>query len=157
MTETRLKRRLVGSLDKRLREARLDEVGDPRGRRGRRWKLQTLLGTAILGLVAGCKGLLEVESLSEDLSPATRQRFGINRRLPDTTLRNLLTALEPQQLVASLHRVARAAHRRKALSPAGLPFGVVSLDGKSTSLDACDDYYAQRQSQGEGHAAHAAR
>jgi hypothetical protein len=72
MTDTRLKRRLTGMLDQRLREARLDEVHDRRDRRGRRWKLGTLLGTTILGLVAGGKGLLEVESLTEDLSVSTR-------------------------------------------------------------------------------------
>ena len=134
MTDTRLKRRMLGMLDKRLREARLNEVEDPRDRRGRRWKLSALLSTTILGLVAGCKGLLEVESLTEDLSLPTRQRFGIDRRVPDTTLHNLLSTLEPRQVVPILHRVARAAHRRRALGPEGLPFGVLSLDGKSTSL-----------------------
>jgi hypothetical protein len=150
MTDTRLKRRIVGALSKRLREARLDEVEDPRDPRGRRWKLGTLLGAALLGLVAGCRSLLQVEALTEDLSPATRQRFGLTRRLPDTTLHNLLWQLQPQQVLPVLHRVVRAAHRRRALSPDELPFGVVSLDGKSTAVPACDDYYAQRQSQHEG-------
>ena len=150
MTDTRLKRRLVGALSKRLREARLDEVDDPRDPRGRRWKLGTLLGAALLGLVAGCRSLLQVEALTEDLSPATRQRFGLARRLPDTTLHNLLWQLQPQQVLPVLHRVVRAAHRRRALVPDELPFGVVSLDGKSTAVPACDDYYAQRQSQHEG-------
>ena len=58
MTDTRLKRRLVGMLSKRLREAQLDEVEDPRDRRGRRWQLGTLLGAVLLGLVAGCRSLL---------------------------------------------------------------------------------------------------
>jgi hypothetical protein len=44
----------------------------------------------------------------------------------------------------------RAAHRRKALVPEGLPFGVVAIDGKGTSLPSCDDHYAQRQSHGDG-------
>jgi predicted transposase YbfD/YdcC len=46
--------------------------------------------------------------------------------------------------------VVRAAHRRKALAPVGLPFGVVAMDGKGTSLPSCDDEYAQRQSQRDG-------
>jgi len=150
MTDTRLKRRIVGALSKRLREARLDEVNDPRDPRGRRWKLGTLLGAALLGLVAGCRSLLQVEALTEDLSPPTRQRFGLARRLPDTTLHNLLWQLQPQQVLPVLHRVVRAAHRRRALVPDELPFGVVSLDGKSTAVPACDDYYAQRQSQHQG-------
>lgn len=150
MTDTRLKRRIVGALSQRLREARLDEVEDPRDPRGRRWKLGTLLGAALLGLVAGCRSLLQVEALTEDLSLATRQRFGLARRLPDTTLHNLLWQLQPQQVLPVLHRVVRAAHRRRALCPDELPFGVVSLDGKSTAVPACDDYYAQRQSQHQG-------
>jgi hypothetical protein len=46
--------------------------------------------------------------------------------------------------------MVRAAHRRHALEPDGLPFGVVAMDGKATALPSCDDYYAQRQSQNEG-------
>lgn len=48
-------------------------------------------------------------------------------------------------------RVVRAAHRRKALSTAqGLPFGMVSLDGKGTAVPSSDDFYAQRQSNEAG-------
>jgi hypothetical protein len=151
MTDTRLKRRIVGVLSKRLREAGLDDVEDPRDQRGRRWKLGTLLGAAVLGLVAGCKSLLEVEALTEDLSPAARQRFGLERRVPDTTLHNLLWQLQPPQVLPVMHRVVRAAHRRHALDSDELPFGVVSLDGKNTAVPTCDDYYAQRQTHEQGH------
>ena len=43
----------------------------------------------------------------------------------------------------------RKAHGRKALEPDELPFGVVSLDGKGFSVPSSDDWYAQRQTQGE--------
>ena len=42
-TTGRMKRRLIGMLQKRIGEARLDEVPDSRDRRGRRWELGTLL------------------------------------------------------------------------------------------------------------------
>ena len=151
MTDTRMKRRVVGALGKGLRQAALNEVEDPRDRRGRRWKLGTLLGATVLGLVAGCKSRLEVEQLTEDLSPTIRQRFGLERRVPDTTLHNLLWQLEPKSVLPVMHRVVRAAHRRHALDPDELPFGVVSLDGKSTAVPASDDYYAQRQTREPGH------
>lgn len=46
--------------------------------------------------------------------------------------------------------MVRAAYRRKALDPDLLPFGVLSLDGKATSISSCDDWYAQRQTVEEG-------
>jgi hypothetical protein len=45
--------------------------------------------------------------------------------------------------------LVRKAHRRKALEPDELPFGVVSLDGKGFSIPSSDDWYAQRQTQGQ--------
>ena len=44
--------------------------------------------------------------------------------------------------------IIRAAHRRKALSPNALPFGVASLDGKHFSIPSSDDWYAQRHTRG---------
>jgi hypothetical protein len=58
--------------------------------------------------------------------------------------------VDPQQLVPRLRALTRAAHRRKALAPDGLPFGVASFDGKGTALPTADDHYAQRQTSGGG-------
>ncbi len=79
-----------------------------------------------------------------------RRRLGIVRRVPDTTLRDALCSIEPEQLARCLHTTVRDAERRKAIHPDALPFGVVSLDGKGTSISACDDWHAQRQSAGQG-------
>lgn len=146
----RIKRRVMGMLYKRLEEARLDEVDDPRDRRGRRWKLETLLRSALLGLLAGMTGLRAVETLTDDMTEAARAELGVNRRVPDTTLRETLCRLEPAALRPCLHAVAKRAHRRKALSHDGLPFGVVSFDGKGTAVPSSDDWYAQRQTSEEG-------
>jgi hypothetical protein len=146
----RLSRRMIGVLVARLPEAGLDRVKDPRRVRGRRWKLDVLLRLVVVALVAGCKSLMQAEALSNEMSVVLRQRLGIARRIADTTLRDVLCALDPEELRGPLHSLVRVAHRRKALEPDGLPFGVVALDGKSTALPSCDDHYAQRQSQGEG-------
>jgi hypothetical protein len=133
-------------LKKRLAEARLDEVPDPRDRRGRRWPLGTLLRSAVVGLVSGAQGLGDVERTTAELTPAVRRQLGIRRRVPDTTLRDALCKLRPYELRPNLHQVVCAAHRRKALSVAqGLPFGMVSLDGKGTAVPSADDFYAQLQ------------
>lgn len=150
MTDFRMTRRIAGMLGKSLMQAQLHQVPDPRDRRGRRWKLATLLNTAIVGMAAGCNSLSQVERLTRDMSSALRRWLGIGRRVPDTTLRDALCALSPETLVPSLHAIVLAAFRRKALRPHALPFGVLSLDGKGTSLPSCDDWYAQRQSSGDG-------
>jgi predicted transposase YbfD/YdcC len=69
------------------------------------------------------------------MSAAARRLLGLPRRLPDTTVRDVLVKLSPDSLRQALYRLIRAAHRRKALKPVGLPFGVVSLDGKFTVID----------------------
>jgi hypothetical protein len=148
--EARLTRRVLGVLVARLPETQLDKINDPRGVRGRRWPLAVLLRAVLLALVAGCKSLAQAEALTAEMSGAARKRLGLARRVADTTMRDLLCMLEPEELRRPLHALVRAAHRRKALEPDVLPFGVVAMDGKGTSLPSCDDHYAQRQSQGDG-------
>lgn len=107
----------------------------------------------MVGIVAGCKSLKEVEALTNEMSPAMRRLLGIPRRIPDTTLRTVLLATEPEQLRQSLYAQVRAAHRRKALCAVGLPFGQVAIDGKATAIGAWDERYSQRQSHSSGNGA----
>jgi hypothetical protein len=88
--------------------------------------------------------------MTAEMGSAMRRRFGISRRIPDTTMRDVLCKMAPLQLRGAIHAQVRAAHRRKALQPDRLPFGVLVMDGKSTAITGCDDLYAQRQSQDDG-------
>lgn len=143
--DARLTRRLAGLLGTRLADARLDQVRDDRDPRGKRWQLGTLLTAAVVGLAAGARSTAAVERITDRLPRCMRRWLDLRRRVPDTTLREALCSVEPEQLVNRLHAVVRAADRRKALRPDLLPFGVLSLDGKGTSIPSCDDWYAQRQ------------
>lgn len=145
----RMNRRFFGMISKRLDEAGLDDVADERDDRGKRWQLGALLRAALGGMLAGAKSLAEVETLSERLSRPMRRLLGVRRRLPDTTLRSALCTVEPDRLRKPLHALVKKAQRRKALESGELPFGVVSLDGKGFSIPSCDDWLAQRQTQGE--------
>jgi hypothetical protein len=145
MPDGRLTRRIAGALGARLPELQLQEVPDPRHARGRKWSLATMLRATTTGLMAGCQSLAEVEHLTDEMSLPMRRQLGIARRLPDTTLRDLVVAVDPQELRRPLWQQAKAAHRRKALAPWGLPFGVVAMDGKGTAASAWDNQYAQRQ------------
>lgn len=140
----RVTRRVAGLLAARLPELGLEEVPDPRAREGR-WSLAQILTAALVGLIAGCRGLWEAEQLTGSLAPAMRRRLGLPRRLADTTARDLLCRVPLEGLRAALHRLVRAAWRRKALAPVGLPFGVVALDGKATALPALNHPLVQNR------------
>jgi hypothetical protein len=133
---------MAGLLRARLPELDLDAVPDPRARNGR-WSLAQILRAALVGLMAGCRSLWETEQLTEALSPAARRLLGVPRRLADTTARDALCRLPLNGLRAVLHRAVRAAWRRKALKPVGLPVSVVALDGKATSLPTLNHPFVQ--------------
>src|SRR6266545_1762222 len=119
-------RRTVGLLTVRLPELDLEAVPDPRAREGR-WSLGQLLRAALVGLMAGCKSLWETEDLTDRLSSPMRRLLGLPRRLADTTMRDALCRPElVDGLRPALHRLVRAAWRRKALAPVGLPIGVLA-------------------------------
>ncbi len=142
----RLLRRIAGVLQARLPEAQLEEVPDPRQQRGRRWKrLSVLVRITVVAILSGRKSFAEAEALTAEMALPMRRLLGIPRRAPDTTLRTTIAKLAPTGLRRSLRAQVRAAHRRGALAPLGLPFGQVAIDGKSTAIGAWHDDYAQRQ------------
>lgn len=154
MLDGRMTKRIAGMLAKRLPDAALGEVADPRSRRGRRRPLGAVLGAVVVGMVAGCRSLLELERLTGEMAPKMRRLLRLGGRLPDTTARDLLCRLHPRALRDALHRVIHKAHRRKALRPESLPFGMVAMDGKATALPSWAGDYAQFQPRGEGRGAH---
>jgi hypothetical protein len=140
----RAMRRMAGLLRARLPELDLEAVPDPRAREGR-WSLAQILRATLVGLMAGCRSLCEAEALTATLAPAMRRRLGLRRRLADTTARDALCRVPLDGLRAALHRAVRAAWRRKALAPVGLPVSVVALDGKATALPALNHPLVQNQ------------
>lgn len=149
MSQRRKLRRMAGMLKTRLPELRLTQVNDPRAF-VRRWRLNRLLRAALLAIMAGAKSLAEMEELTDNLSSAIRHTLDLWGRVPDTTMRDLLCKMDPDELRQVLHRAVKAAHRRKALASEVLPFQVVALDGKGTALPCWDDLVAQRHNPEDG-------
>jgi hypothetical protein len=107
-----------------------DEVlTDPRSRQGRRWNLDPVVKALLAGMVTGCPTLRDTEELSTRL--AERGRFGIDRRVPDTTMDSVLRILEPSEFEGVLEAQMRSAERSKSLKCDLVPLGLVSFDGKS--------------------------
>jgi hypothetical protein len=98
-----------------------------------------------MGLVAGVRSAAELEALTMSMSAAARRWFRVKKKLPDTTARDLLVRLAPEELRGMLHAQIRNFHRQKALEPEGFRWGVVSMDGKATVIRAWDGVYVQQQ------------
>jgi hypothetical protein len=149
MSERRLMRRMAGLLNARLPELRLEEVYDPR-RWYRRWALPQVLRAVLVGLMAGCNGLSELETLTERMAVGARRLLRLPRRLADTTVRDIICRLDVDALRACLRRLVWAAQRRGALTHGSLPFHVVALDGKVTALPCWDEEFVQKKTPEEG-------
>lgn len=152
----REQRRLLGVFRARLPEVGTRRVTDPRRAKSVRQPLGPILDTILVAMAAGARSLADLERFTELLGPAARSTLGLRGRLPDTTVRNVLVELEPEEVTSGLHRLIRAAHQRKAISHEHLPPGIVSMDGKCVTLPAWDDRYAQRQTHSNGGRAHGA-
>ena len=90
------------------------------------------MSTAVFSLMVMARSLRGAERFSEDLT-ASQGKLGIRRRVPDSTLGNLLAALDPKGLRRHLHRQILAEHRRKALEPTVVPIRAISIDGKTVA------------------------
>ena len=146
-------RRHLGMLAVALSSVSLGTVTDPRAPGRARTPLWQVLTASLAGLMTGCRSLKDVELLTRQLSLPVRHALKLFRRLPDTTMRDLLVRLDLDDLRAILRRMTRLAHRRKQLRPHGLPFGVCASPSRSlemlSGVTRCpDDYYAQHRSGG---------
>ena len=84
---------------------RFEQVADPRDRRGQRWSLGALLGSALVSLTLLAPSLRRAEELTEDLAGSRLlRRLGIRSRVPDSTLGDAIARVAPLQLLAELHR-----------------------------------------------------
>lgn len=157
MTSTRTVRRNLGLIHRFVPDSLFKRIQDPRNTRGRRWKKAALLlKTVMVGLLSGCRGLLDVEELTRAMPTSTRGQLGLKRRVPDTTLREFLCRLDVDSLKELVETVGYDAYRRKALRPLpGFPFGVLSMDGKYPSVkDTGQHRYLQVQHDEDGRVTH---
>ena len=143
----RFRRRVLGNLRAGLDQLKLGTVRDPRRHGGRKHRVPGLLRMALLGLCSGASTLREVEALSEDLEPRVRKGLRIGHRVPDTSLRSVLVAIDPDDLRRVNADLVRRAIRRKSIRNDRFPCGVVSIDGKTTMTPLVRGPFAQSQSE----------
>jgi predicted transposase YbfD/YdcC len=99
-------------------------IQDPR-RKSVRWNLGDILSPVMDGMLGGCRNLRSLEHLT-NLS---------GKRLPDTTVWDLLVEIDPTPLNDEIARGVKDAARSHELDNKELPINLVVIDGKSVAVN----------------------
>ena len=132
--KNRLDRRSLGHLAAKTAAMDFENlVAEPRKKTGNVvWKLRAILTGVLVGMAAGCKGLAEVERLTDAMGKGARRLFNLPARLPDTTAGDVLVRLNCDDLRKVLYQFCNRAYRAKQFVH-DMPVRAVVLDGKATS------------------------
>ena len=104
----------------------LSIITDPRGRRGRRYELATVLVVALAAVVGGSRSLASIAGWAADLPTWQWPRLGITRRPPSlSTIRRVLLRVDPEVVDAVLHAWLAT------LTPVSSRWRAVAVDGKT--------------------------
>jgi len=95
--------------------------------------LPALLTALVTAMVTKARSLRAVEQRTAQLTRKLGNWLGLTRRVADNTFSKLLPRRPLADLVACLHRLVKAAHRRGNLKPTRLAAGAIAIDGKNTA------------------------
>ena len=117
-------------LQKRIGELGFAQVHDPRVAAKIDIPLPTLLTAVVVAMTTQARSLRAVERRTEQIANKDDGFGGITQRIADNTFGKVLPRLRVGCLVACLHRLVKAEHRRGNLEPSVLPWGAIAIDGK---------------------------
>lgn len=104
----------------------LSVITDPRGRRGRRYELATVLVVAFAAVIGGARSLAAIADWADDVPCWQWPRLGITRRPPSlSTIRRVLLRVDAEVVDAVLHAWLAA------LTPSPAGWRAVAVDGKT--------------------------
>lgn len=118
-------------LKKRVRDLAFRHVGDPRVAGKVDYPMPTILTVLIASMVTMARSLRMVEQRTEQMTRKLGRWMGVCGRIADNTFGKILPRLAFSDLMACLHRLVKAEHRRGNLKPTRLPWGTVAIDGKN--------------------------
>lgn len=116
--------------------AALADLPDPRARRGRRYRLVTMLAVPVCAVLAGARSYIGIAGWVRDLTPTVRMRLGLARRgaPSESAIRRLLQTIDSDALdrAVSGWLITRAtAANHSAGSARGSTRRLIALDGKT--------------------------
>jgi len=118
---------------RRLQDLQLGDIRDPRQAGKVQHPLPAVLGALVLAFVTRSRSLRSVEQRTAQLRPDARAELGLDRRIADNTFCGVLPAVSLDGLMAGLHRLVLAEHRRGNLQPTRQSAGTVAIDGKNVA------------------------
>jgi len=137
---------IVNDLLETLKIVDLSSIPDPRKEKNKKWPQTALLKAVLCSLAVGKHNLRETEQFTVDLHPHARKAIGLNARVPATTIRDLLVRLDPHDIRKLVQQQCRLAVEKGQISNGKFPFGVVSVDGKWTTIKQTSGRYVQERS-----------
>ena len=120
-------------LEKRVKELRFNTVADPRVAAKVKLPLPALLTALVVAMVTRARSLRMVEQRTAQIACKLGRWMGLAGRIADNTFGKVLGRLRLADLVACLHRLVKAEHRRGNLKPTHLPISAVAIDGKNVA------------------------
>ncbi len=120
-------------LKKRVRDLGFDRVKDPRVAGMVDYQLSTMLTALVASMATMARSLRMVEQRTGQMALKQGEWMGVDERIADNTFGKVLPRLEVGELMACLHRLVKAEHRRGNLEPTRLPRGTVAIDGKNVA------------------------
>ena len=112
----------------------LEEMVDPRARRGKRHRLVTVLGIAVCAVLSGARASRTIAEWANDLTPTMRRRLGIAGRVPcEATIRRVLQRLDGEQfdlLICHSHTAIHSHWLARRAGPCAALL-VIAIDGKT--------------------------
>lgn len=119
--------------ERRIRDAKLERVHDPRQARKVIHPLRVVLAALVAAMTTRARSLRRAEERTGQIAAKHGSWMGIKRRIADNTLGRILSRLDPVQICPALHRQVKAEHRRGNLSPKMLPIATAAIDGKNVA------------------------
>ena len=83
-------------------------------------------------MVTLARALRMVEQRTEQMARKQERWMDVSGRIADNTFGKVLPRLDVGDLMACLHRLVKAEHRRGNLKATRLPWGAVAIDGTRT-------------------------
>ena len=120
-------------LRRRVKDLCLRKVEDRRQVAKVKLPLPAVLTALVVAMVTRARSLRAVEQRTAQMAGKLGNWLGLSRRIADNTFGKVLPRLQLSDLVACLHRLVKAEHRRGNLEPTRLPVGTVAIDGKNVA------------------------